>query len=195
MEKQVNEIISKIMNSKNLSPDDLNTIILLHEIISDKKYEYNRDRDKIINENSKKVNDLIFGDEEKVEVTLPFDESYIFERQIKRLEMALRDKLKQINIYLSEDYLDNLENILFHRSGSANIKDLRLINNHEIAIIRENSIQLGDLSHNVNGLTAGSSLQEEAYLEEECKTGKEPVYCDPRETFSCFYEEMDNMRA
>ena len=83
MEKQVNEIISKIMNSKNLSPDDLNTIILLHEIISDKKYEYNRDRDKIINENSKKVNDLIFGDEEKVEVTLPTDQSYILKDKLK----------------------------------------------------------------------------------------------------------------
>ena len=192
MEKQVNEIISKIMNSKNLSPDDLNTIILLHKIISDKKYEYNRDRDKIIYENSKKVNDLIFGDEEKVEVTVPTDESYIFERQIKRLEMALRDKLKQINIYLSEDYLDNLENILFHRSGSANIKDLRLINNHEIAIIRENSIQLGDFSYDADCLSAGMSLQEEAYLHECSINGEEPDYYDPKEIFSHFYEDMDN---
>lgn len=192
MEKQVNKLINKIMNSKHLDPSDLNKIIELHKNISDKKYEYNRNRDKIISDASQKVNDFIFGDKEELNVTLPVDESYIFKRQIKRLEMALRDKLKQINIYLSEEYLDNLENILFHRSGSANIKDLRLINNHEIAIIRENSIQLGDFSHNADCLSAGMSLQEEAYLHECSKNGEEPDYYDPKEIFSHFYEDMDN---
>ena len=192
MEKQINELIHKIMNSKNLDPTDLNKIVELHKNISDKKYEYKRNRDKIIYGASKKVSDFIFGDKEELNVTLPVDESYVFERQIKRLEMALRDKLKQINIYLSEEYLDNLENILFHRSGSANIKDLRLINNHEIAIIRENSIQLGDFSHNADCLSAGMSLREEAYLHECSKNGEEPDYYDPKEIFSHFYEDMDN---
>ena len=106
--------------------------------------------------------------------------------------MALRDKLKQINIYLSEEYLDNLENILFHRSGSANIKDLRLINKYEIAIIRENSIQLGDFSYDADCLSAEMSLQEEAYLHECSINGEEPDYYDPKEIFSHFFEDMDN---
>lgn len=106
--------------------------------------------------------------------------------------MALRDKLKQINVYLKDEYLDNLENILFYRSGKPDIKDLRLINKNEVAIIRENSIQLGDFSHDADRLSAGMGLTEEAYLDECSKTGEEPECYDPRKTFNSFYEKMDN---
>lgn len=147
MEKQVNELIRKIMNSTNLNPNDLNAIIELHKNI-DKK-------------------------------------------QAKRLEMALRDKLKQINVYLSEDYLDYLENMLFYRDGKADVINLRLINKNEVAIIREKSIELGDLSHDASKLDAGMGLQEEAYLCEYSRIGNEPEYYDPKEIFSDFYAEMD----
>lgn len=148
MEKQVNELISKIMNSANLNPNDLNKIIELHEMV-DKK-------------------------------------------QVKRLEMALRDKLKEINVDLSEEYLDTLENMLFYRDGKADIVDLRIINKNEVAIIRDEEIELGDFSYDVSELRAGLSLQEEAYLCEASRIGKEPEYCDPEEIFSEFYSQMND---
>ena len=188
MEQQVNEIINKIMKSKNLSSDDLNTIIKLHKTISNEKFEYQMNKNTFIDDSS---NFICCADEEEKEILLE-NKSYIFERQIKRLEMALRDKLKQINIYLKDDYLDNLENILFHRGGNADVKDLRLINKNEIAIIRENSIELGDFSHVANKLSAGMCLDEEAYLHECSRPGEEPKSYDPRTTFSSFYEKMDN---
>lgn len=188
MEQQVNEIINKIMKSKNLSSDDLNTIIKLHKTISNEKFEYQMNKNTFIDDSS---NFICCADEEEKEILLE-NKSYIFERQIKRLEMALRDKLKQINIYLKDDYLDNLENILFHRGGNADVKDLRLINKNEIAIIRENSIELGDFSHDASRLSAGMCLDEEAYLHECSKTGEEPKSYDPRTTFSSFYEKMES---
>lgn len=148
MEKQVNELISKIMNFANLNPNDLNKIIELHEMV-DKK-------------------------------------------QVKRLEMALRDKLKEINVDLSEEYLDTLENMLFYRDGKADIVDLRIINKNEVAIIRDEEIELGDFSYDVSELRAGLSLQEEAYLCEASRIGKEPEYCDPEEIFSEFYSQMND---
>ncbi len=101
MEKQINELVAKVMNSKNLAANNINELIKLHKAIQDTKLNSN-------------------------------DEYGLFEKQIKRLEMVLRDKLNQINIYLSDDYLDILENILFYRNGKANIKDIRLINKNEI---------------------------------------------------------------
>ncbi len=192
MEKQVNEIINIVMKSKNLSSDDLNTIIRLHKTISHQKFKYQINRGKLIDGRFVESDDFIFSDKEETTVEVPINESYIFERQIKRLEMTLRDKLKQINVYLKDEYLDNLENILFYRSGKPDIKDLRFINKNEIAIIRENSIQLGDFSHNADRLSAGMDLTEEAYLHECSKTGEEPECYDPRTTFSSFYEKMDN---
>lgn len=194
MEKQVSELISKIMDGKNsISVSVINETIELHKDISNKKYEYQRNRDNIISDGTKKVNDLIFGDEQKVEIKKPIDNSYIFDMQIKRLEMALRDKLKQINIYLSEEYLDNLENILFHRYGGSDIKDIRLINKNEVAIIRENSIEVGDELFDANNLSAGLSLQEEAYLTECSRLKGEPSeYPLPEEVFSSFYKDIKN---
>lgn len=188
MEKQVNELIAKIMNSKKLNASDLNAIIKLHETISEEEYE----QGKLIYESSKQISHSILGDREEITVRIPLDGSDVFKSQIKRLEMLLWDKLKQINVYLSDDYLSNLENMLFYRDGNADIKDIRLINKNEIAIIRENSIELGDFSYNVDRLSAGMCLQEEVFLQEFSKNGKEPEYCDPRKTFSRFYEEMED---
>lgn len=161
MEKQINELVAKIMNSKNLDASDINELIKLHKTIRDTKL-------------------------------ISKDDSCLFDKQIKRLEMVLRDKLKQINIILSDVYLDILENILFYRNGKADIKDIRLINKKEIAIIRENSIQLGDFSYDADILSAGMCLEEEAYLQECINTDEEPESYNPKKTFSYFYEEMDN---
>ena len=164
MEKQINERVAKIMNSKKLSASNINELIKLHKAISDIKPISN-------------------------------NQSCLLEKQIKRLEMILMDKLKQNCFYLNDDYLDRLKNMLFYRNGEANIKDIRLINNNEIAIIRENSIQLGDFSYDADRLRAGTILEEEAYLATEYeynKTGKEPENYDPAKIFSSFYEEIHN---
>lgn len=148
MEKQVNELISKIMNSANLNPNDLNKIIELHEVV-DKKQE-------------------------------------------KRLEMALRDKLKQINFCLSQDCLDNLINMLFYRDGKSDVVDLRLINKNEIAIIRKEKIELGDSLHDADELNAGFALREEAYLIGMSKNGNVEDCYPPEEIFSEFYKNIKN---
>lgn len=184
MEKQVNELIKKIMNSKKINLSDLNDIIRLHKNIQEKKYVYKMKIDKGIYNNN-----LISDFDTQEDIAKQLER---FEKQIKRIEMALRDKLKQININLNENYLNKLENMLFYRCGNADIKDLRLVNVNELAIIRENSIELGDLSYDANRLSAGMALQEEAYLTEWHKKGAEPNYCDPEEIFSDFYEEMNN---
>ena len=165
MEKQINELVAKIMNSKNLDSNNINELIELHKAIRDTKLTSN-------------------------------NESGLFEKQIKRLEMTLRDKLKQINFFLGDDYLDILEDILFYRNayrdGKADIKDIRLIDKNGIAIIRENLIQLGYSFYDADKLRAGMRLMEEANFLEYIETGKEPEGCDPKKIFSCFYEEMNN---
>lgn len=171
MEKIVNELVSRIMSSKKIEVYDLNEMIKLHNCIYRKKHEYEINN-KNIDENTKKTIDML-------------------SRQIKRLEMVLKDKLKQISIYLSDNYLNNVINMLFYREFTGDIKDLRLINKHEIAIIKENSIKLGDLSHDADTLSPGMSLHEEAYLR-ECNKNNGVTECyDPEKTFSYFFEEMD----
>ena len=85
MEKQVNEIISKIMKSKNFSADDLNEIVKLHKKISKEKFEYQMNHNRFIDDSS---NLICCVDEEEKEILLE-NKSSIFERQLKRLEMVL----------------------------------------------------------------------------------------------------------
>lgn len=148
MEKKVNEVVGRIIESVNFNTNDLNEIIELHKVV-DKKQE-------------------------------------------ERLDMVLRDKLLQINVYLSDYFLENLESMLFYRDGNADVVDVRIINKSEVVVIRNDSIELSDSFHDASELDAGLTLQEEAYLCEASKLGKEPDYCDPRLTFSSFYAKMEN---
>lgn len=171
MEKKVNELVNRIMNLNKLDIRDLNEIITIHNYIYKTKHEYEINQKKIKGE---------------TEATIE-----MLSHQMKRIEMLLKDKLKQISIYLSDDYLDNVINMIFYKASEEDIKDLRLINKHEIAVIRENSIDLSDLSHNADSLSPGSGLYEEAYLRECNKGSGEPEIYDPEKTFSHFFEEMD----
>lgn len=113
-------------------------------------------------------------------------------RQSKRLEMLIKDKLQEINVYLNENFLNNLEKMLFDKKSKSNIVDLRLINKNEIAIIRNDEIELGNLSYNIDELNDSLMLQEEAYAFIYHNTGKEPDYVNPEEVFSDFYNKIKN---
>lgn len=113
-------------------------------------------------------------------------------KQKERLDMVLKDKLQQINVYLNEYFLDNLENMLFYRDGNADVVDVRLINKNDIAVIRKDSIELGDSFYDTDKLDAGLTLREEAYLCECANLGEVLDCCDPKLIFSDFYAKIEN---
>lgn len=153
MEKQVNELILKIMYNKDIDLNDLNQMVELHKTII----------------NSKTRNKW----------------------QTIRLEKALKDKIKEICVFLSDDYLNEVINMLFNKGGNGDIKDLRLIKNNAVAVIRERSIDLCHLYCNADRLSAGECLYEEAYLTVASRTREDPDNYNPKEVFSDFYSDMN----
>ena len=192
MEEKVTEIVKRILDSKSINLEDLNEVIQLHEKLSQEKYSemkpyWNAEQNSPFDFLSEYVED-----EESIRTKNILEEiSQRYGLQMNRLEMAILEKIKQLNYHLSKDFIDQLGNMLFHRDKLSKVIDIRVVAKNEIAILRENGITIGDSFNEIDSLD-DLSIQEEAYLTKAAKLQADPDYSDPSEEFPEVYSYVQD---
>jgi hypothetical protein len=171
------ELIKKIWESEKLSPSLLNEVL---ELYSGLELLEEREKRTYLKKQMKEI--------QLDEIT----EKY--KMQKNRLIFATLDKIKQLNYYLDDKIIDKIKTALFYSiSDKSKIKDIRIVNKNEIAILRENKIKIGESFLNVDSLDErDEAIQAEAYYRSTARAKSEfDVFIDPKSEFPELYKMVE----
>lgn len=180
----INQLIQKILNSKLLLPEDISAAVGFNRSLINYYYTASQEL--------KKSKQGLIDDFDEANRTRNIEQAKQIDEQLttlkaicdlyyKRIELAIIDKLKELNYQLDFTQLNQIAELLFHRDLDQSVKDIRVVNRNGIAIMTDNGVIVSDNYYHEADLD-DQAIIEEAYLTNEDLT--------PKEVFQDLYENI-----